>query len=70
MNAVYSDCHIWVESRYDNRFVVRSDQPNAKFGWELKAKRKGYESDRLRHIDGIKEKEEMQLWIRKLMQTK
>lgn len=57
----YSDCHIWVESRYDNRFVVRSDQPNAKFGWELKAKRKGYESDRLRHIDGIKEKEEMQL---------
>ena len=57
----YSDCHIWVERRYDNRFVVRSDQPNAKFGWELKAKRKGYESDRLRHIDGIKEKEEMQL---------
>lgn len=57
----YSDCHIWVERRYDNRFVVRSDQPNAKFGWELKAKRKGYESDRLRHIDGIKEKEEMQI---------
>ena len=57
----YSDCHIWVGQRYDNRFVVRSDQPNAKFGWELKAKRKGYESDRLRHIDGIKEKEEMQL---------
>ncbi|HJA21379.1 MAG TPA: gp58-like family protein, partial [Candidatus Limosilactobacillus intestinipullorum] len=57
----YSDCHIWVETRYDNRFVVKSDQPNAKFGWELKAKRKGYESDRLRHIDGIKEEEEIKL---------
>lgn len=57
----YSDCHIWVETRYDNRFVVKSDQPNAKFGWELKAKRKGYESDRLRHIDGIKEKEETKI---------
>lgn len=57
----YSDCHIWVERRYDNRFIVRSDQPNAEFGWELKAKRKGYESDRLRHIDGVKEKEEIKL---------
>ena len=55
----YSDCHVWVERRYDNRFVVRSDQQNAEFGWELKAKRKGYESDRLRHIDGIKEKGDM-----------
>ena len=55
----YSDCHIWVDQRYDNRFVVRSDQQNAEFGWELKAKRKGYESDRLRHIDGIKEKGDM-----------
>lgn len=57
----YSDCHIWVETRYDNRFIVRSDQPNAEFGWELKAKRKGYESDRLRHIDGIKEKGEFKV---------
>lgn len=47
----YSDCHVWVDQRYDNRFIVRSDQPNARFGWELKAKRKGYEGDRLIHVD-------------------
>ena len=54
----YSDCHVWVDQRFDNRFVVKSDQPNAKFGWELKAKRRGYENFRLRHVDGFKEKEE------------
>lgn len=57
----YSDCHVWVDQRYDNRFVVKSDKPNAQFAWEIKAKRKGYESDRLRHIDGIKEKGEIKV---------
>lgn len=47
----YSNAHVWVEKRYNNRFIVRSDRPNAEFGWELKAKRKGYESNRLRRID-------------------
>lgn len=47
----YSDAHVWVEQRYYNRFVVCSDKPNAEFGWELKAKRKGYEDHRLRKVD-------------------
>ncbi len=47
----YSDAHVWVEQRYHNRFVVCSDKPNAEFGWEIKAKRKGYEDHRLRKID-------------------
>ena len=47
----YSDAHVWVEKRYNNRFIVCSDKPNAEFGWELKAKRKGYEGHRLRRID-------------------
>ena len=47
----YTDAHVWVEKRYNNRFVVKSDKPNAEFGWELKAKRKGYESNRLRRVD-------------------
>lgn len=47
----YSDAHVWVEQRYSNRFVVCSDKPNAEFGWEIKAKRKGYEDHRLRKID-------------------
>lgn len=46
----YSDARVWVEKRYNNRFVVKSDKPNAEFGWELKAKRKGYESNRLRRV--------------------
>lgn len=46
----YSDAHVWVKERYNNRFVVCSDKPNAEFGWELKAKRKGYESNRLRRV--------------------
>lgn len=47
----YSDAHVWVKERYNNRFVVCSDKPNAEFGWELKAKRKGYESNRLRRVN-------------------
>lgn len=47
----YSDAHVWVEQRHNNRFVVKSDKPNAEFGWELKAKRKGYEDHRLRKVE-------------------
>ena len=47
----YSDTHVWVEERYSNRFTVCSDKPNAEFGWEIKAKRKGYEDHRLRKVD-------------------
>lgn len=47
----YSDAHVWVKERYSNRFTVCSDKPNAEFTWEIKAKRKGYESNRLRRID-------------------
>ena len=47
----YSDAHVWVEQRHNNRFVVKSDKPNTEFGWELKAKRKGYEDHRLRKVE-------------------
>ena len=47
----YSDARVWVEQRYHNRFVVYSDKPNAEFGWEIKAKRRGYEDHRLRKVD-------------------
>lgn len=43
----YSSAHIWVSSRDESFFVVESDQPNARFAWEIKAKRRGYEHDRL-----------------------
>ncbi|MFD1485397.1 phage tail protein [Lacticaseibacillus baoqingensis] len=43
----YSSARVWVSQRADMSFVVESDTPNAPFGWELKAHRRGYESQRL-----------------------
>ena len=43
----YSSAHVWVETRNEDGFVVKSDEPNANFAWELKAKRRGYEDERL-----------------------
>lgn len=43
----YSTAHVWVSQRNDMSFVVESDTSNALFGWELKAHRRGYESQRL-----------------------
>ena len=47
----YSKAHVWVETRNEDRFVVKSDDPNAGFAWELKAKRRGYEDERLVKTD-------------------
>ncbi len=47
----YSSAHVWVETRNEDGFIVKSDQPNAKFSWELKAKRRGYENNRLVKTD-------------------
>ena len=47
----YSNARLWVSERDNNRFIVQSDVPNAEFGWEIKAKRKGYEDNRLRHVN-------------------
>lgn len=49
--TAYGPGTIWVDQREHNRFVVKSDQPNLKFSWEIKAKRKGYEHTRLQNVD-------------------
>ena len=49
--TAYGPGNLWVEQREHDRFVVKSDQPNIKFGWEIKAKRKGYEHTRLQNVD-------------------
>lgn len=49
--TAYGPGNIWVDQRMSDRFVVKSDQPNIKFGWEIKAKRKGYEHTRLKNVD-------------------
>ena len=43
----YSSGNIWVSDRRDGYFTVESDVENAKFCWEIKAKRRGYENQRL-----------------------
>lgn len=43
----YGSGHVWVEKRMQNAFIVRSSEPNTSFAWEIKAKRKGYEQERL-----------------------
>jgi len=43
----YSKAHVWIETRNEDEFIVKSDEPNANFAWELKAHRRGYESQRL-----------------------
>jgi len=57
----YSAARVWVSQRNDMSFVVESDIPNAPFGWELKAHRRGYESQRLvdtgKTYDDLKEME-------------
>ncbi|WP_251867845.1 phage tail spike protein [Enterococcus malodoratus] len=43
----YSDGYVYVEERAKDSFVVRSSAPHIPFAWEIKAKRRGYEKERL-----------------------
>ena len=49
--TAYGPGNIWVDQREHSRFIVKSDQPNLKFSWEIKAKRKGYEQTRLQNVN-------------------
>lgn len=49
--TAYDPGNIWVAQREPDRFTVKSSQPNTKFGWEIKAKRKGYGHTRLQNVD-------------------
>lgn len=49
--TAYGSGNLWVAQREHDRFVVKSDRPNVKFGWEIKAKRRGYENTRLQKVN-------------------
>lgn len=49
--TAYGPGNLWVDQREHDRFVVKSDRPNVKFGWEIKAKRRGYENTRLQKVN-------------------
>lgn len=43
----YSNANFWVADFKSDKFLVKSDKPFSRFAWEIKAKRRGYEEDRL-----------------------
>ena len=42
-----SNARVWVSEKKKGSFTVESDAPNARFAWEIKARRNGYESTRM-----------------------
>lgn len=47
----YGKGDIWVDERNKNTFKVKSTLPNTKFSYEIKAKQKDYENERLKEIN-------------------
>ncbi len=43
----YGEGHVWVSERKPGSFIVESSLPNTSFVYEIKAKRRGYEKERL-----------------------
>lgn len=43
----YDDARIWVADFRSDKFLVKSSKPLVWFAWEIKAKRRGYENERL-----------------------
>ena len=52
----YDDAHFWVAEFKSDEFLIKSDKPMARFAWEIKAKRRGYENDRLVIQEGLDNK--------------
>lgn len=58
----YDNANIWVSDFRPDAFLVCSDKPEIRFSWELKAKRRGYESERLVLNEEINNKKLEQIW--------
>ncbi|MCH4169419.1 MAG: hypothetical protein LKF42_09200 [Streptococcaceae bacterium] len=58
----YDDAHFWVSDFKSDKFLIKSDKPMARFAWEIKAKRRGYEKDRLVLQDEITNKQIEDAW--------
>lgn len=54
----YGKGSIWVSERQADYFIVESDVENLEFAWEIKAKRRGFETDRLVPYDMTNEQME------------
>lgn len=58
----YDDARIWVSDFRSDAFLVCSDKPLIRFAWEIKAKRRGYEHERLVLVEDIDNEELEQIW--------
>lgn len=54
----YDDARFWVADFKSDKFLVKSNKPMSRFAWEIKAKRRGYEEDRL--VEQKKDNEEIE----------
>lgn len=52
----YGPGYAWVSERTENYFVIESNTPNLEVGYEIKAKRKGYEGVRLEIDENMEER--------------
>ncbi len=57
----YDCANVWVADFKSNAFLVCSTKPNVRFAWELKAKRLGYENERL-ELQEFKNEEIERTW--------
>ncbi|MDA2634972.1 phage tail protein [Bacillus cereus] len=65
----YCDANIWVSERNETYFVVKSSKPVSKFAWEIKAKRIGYENDRLNVQEDMDNNEIKRLYCPAIAET-
>ena len=54
----YDDARFWVSDFKSDKFLVKSDKPFQRFSYEIKAKRRGYENERL--VEQKKDNEEIE----------
>lgn len=57
----YDNASFWVADFKPDRFLIKSDKPMARFAWEIKAKRRGFENERLVTIE-LSDKEIENAW--------
>ena len=43
----YSNANFWVSDFKSDKFLIKSNKPMSRFAYEIKAKRRGYENERL-----------------------
>lgn len=59
---VYDNAHVWVSDFKSDAFLVCSDKPFIRFAWEIKARRRGFEKERLVLSESINNEKFEKMW--------